>query len=267
VATILTDEEREELALTLGVPQSFLFVDESEFLTLTECRPESLEWWLQDSWNQHNIEAVLAGNEEVGSQPWALVNKDDKTIRLFSPSSAALLADAEREISIAGQCLKPGHEPVSASQLLDWWDFIAGMRKLCMHGCRVWREDNWHGVSSPEKRAALNCVTEIEKRIPAFCSRHPWHMSEQLSTLQKCFILMSKIAGYLGDVQRVKRFAEVIIQAPERWAAFMEATIDSNWLDSRMPIHYLANVTATKYHNEVGPENAVWRDSQGVNIA
>jgi hypothetical protein len=78
---------------------------------------------------------------------------------------------------------------------------------------------------------------------------------------------MSKIAGYLGDVQRVKRFAEVIIQAPERWAAFMEATIDSNWLDSRMPIHYLANVTATKYHNEVGPENAVWRDSQGVNIA
>ncbi len=265
MATILTNEEREELALILGVPREHLFISEPEFLALSGYRPEFLEWWLNDSWNQHNIGAVLAGDEEAGSQPWALVNKETDTIRLFSPLRAALLADAEREISIAQQYLKPGHEPSSACQLIDWWDFVAYMRKRFMMGCRLWREEDlWHGARRQEKHAALNCVAELEKRIPVLSSRHPWHMAEQLSTIQKCLVLMSKIAGYLGDAERVKRFTKVLIQAPERWAAYLEATIDSQWLDSRKPIRYLTKVTATKYHNEVRPDISIGLDSQKI---
>src|SRR5262249_51370377 len=92
---LLTDEEREKLSAMLGVPKGDLVINESEFLAQTGCPPEKLETWLETSWTQYDIRAVLAGTEKVGPQPWLLANERDQTVRLFSPSSEAIRADAQ----------------------------------------------------------------------------------------------------------------------------------------------------------------------------
>jgi hypothetical protein len=88
---------------------------------------------LKTSWVQHDIRAILAGTEKVGRQPWLLLNEQDRTLRLFGPSDATLLADAREEIGLSARFEKPGQAPASASHVLAWWDHVEQAKTL--HGC------------------------------------------------------------------------------------------------------------------------------------
>ena len=95
----LTAEDHQQLAIALGGPQKFGMLEESEFLAQTGCPPEELENWLENSWSQHNIRAVLAGSEGVGPQPHLLVRyqENQAIVRLFCPMEKLLCENAEEE--------------------------------------------------------------------------------------------------------------------------------------------------------------------------
>lgn len=260
-AEILTAAQREGLAFRIGILENDLFVSELDFLNLTCCESGDLERWLTESWNEYDIRNVLAGSGDIGPQPWALVDERG-AVRLFSPTSAALQADAELEIALAAPMLRPGYKPLTPSELLTWWDCLEQMRRLFVQGCRVWRQDEWHGLGRSQKVEALRCVNEIEQRIPLLGSRKPSHMTVQKTAIQQCMILMKTIAAYLGDGQRVIRFADVIFHQPQWWAALQEAVVECEWLDKRSPIEYLGKVASIKYDQNCPDYGG--EDSQGV---
>jgi hypothetical protein len=74
-------------------------LEESEFLAQTGCPPGELENWLENSWRQYNIRAVLAGSEAVGPQPHLLVcyQENQATMRLFCPREKLLCENTKEE--------------------------------------------------------------------------------------------------------------------------------------------------------------------------
>ena len=266
----LTSEEREKLCFILGIPEDDLIVDESEFCKRIECPPNKFECWLDQYWHPYDIRAVLAGTEEVGAEPWLLVDERDHSVRLFSASEALLRADAEQEVAFGAQRQTPGQEPVSVSDLLDWWAHVAYSRRLCVQGCRITRAHHWHGVSSHQTSVAFACVAEIEKRISVLKSRSLLDVEAQSIEIDKCFILMCEIAAYTGETEIVKQFTEAIVHSRQKWGAFLEALIASKWLESSSPRGYLNRVATTIYHHDVRPDVGAFKpksfvsDSQGV---
>lgn len=255
----LNDEDRKSLSEVLGVPEDDLILTESEFAAHSECSTEFCETLLKTEWVQHDIQAVLAGTEKSGCQPWLLLNEQNRTVRLFSPSGATLLADACDEIELSAPFQKPGQAPVSAAAVLAWWEFLEQERKLFMDACRAGRAHDWR---TEEEAAALKCVAEIEKRIPSLNSRRLRDLTAQWNAIEKCTVLCCKIATYCGDAANAERLAELITRTKHRWAALVEALCCTRWLDSDSPLAYLNRTTQTIYR-QVRPERA-GRDSQGM---
>jgi hypothetical protein len=256
----LNDDGRQSLSQVLGIPEAELILTESAFAEHFGCSNQSLETELKTEWVQHDIRAVLSGKEKVGPQPWLVLNQQAGTVRLFSPSEATLLVDARREIELAAPHLKPGQPPISESAVLAWWDHVEQTRKLFMDACRVGRAHNW---PKDQKAAILQCVAEIEKRIPTLNSRHLWDVRSQSNAIEKCAVLCCEIATYCEDVANIQRLAELITHNKNRWAALGEAIIGSGWLESHKPLAYLNRTAQTIYRKGVRPDQTGW-DSQGV---
>ena len=96
-AFVLTDQQ--QLSVALGGPEKFWMLEESEFLAQSGCPPGELENWLENSWSQHDISAVLAGSEAVGPQPHLLVRyqENQATVRLFCPTEKLQRENAKEE--------------------------------------------------------------------------------------------------------------------------------------------------------------------------
>jgi hypothetical protein len=124
----LNNEDRKSLSQVLGIPEDFFILPESVFAAHFGCSARSLETMLKTEWVQHDIQAVLAGTEKVGRQPWLLINEQQGTARLFSPSDATLLADARDEIEWSARFEKPGQAPVSAGDVRDGWEGLEQAR-------------------------------------------------------------------------------------------------------------------------------------------
>jgi hypothetical protein len=246
---VLNDEDRKSLSEVLGVPEDVLILTESEFAAYSGCSTEFRETWLKTEWVQHDILAVLAGTEKGGCQPWLLLNEQNRTVRLFSLSAATLLADACDEIELSARFQKPGQAPVSAAAVLAWWEFLEQERKLFMDACRAGRAHDWRKEEEP---AALQCVAEIQKRIPPLNSRRLRDVAAQWSAIEKCTVLCCEIATYYGDVANAERLAELITRAKHRWAALVEALCCSRWLDSGFPL----GVSESDHTNDVSASAA-----------
>jgi hypothetical protein len=260
----LFDYEVESLSDILGFPKDQLTRSESEFLAETGCPPKSLEIWLMTFWVQHDIRAVLAGTQTVVRQPWLLRSNCDGTVRLFSPSDRLVLANAAQEIAMSARYEVPGEgqEPLSAEDLLAWWDHLDKARSLCVNLCRASRAHDWSEATAPQKTTILACLEEIEKRISILWLRSLQEVGEQLDAIEKCMILGAQLAGYCGDVAVAMAFAEEITHDKRRWASFLEALVGSRWLDSDSPRAYLNRTTQTVYIK--GRPDRAGRDSQGM---
>jgi hypothetical protein len=148
---LLDNEERQSLAQILGLSEDALILNEADFVLQTECPRETLEIWLKTFWVQHDIRAVLAGIQKVVRQPWLLRSERDGTVRLFSPSDRLALAEAAEEIALSAQYEVPGQEPLSASDVLSWWDHVEKARKLCIDACRAWRAYACHEATAAQR--------------------------------------------------------------------------------------------------------------------
>jgi hypothetical protein len=255
----LEDGDRKSLSEVLGVAEELLILPESKFAAHFGCSARSLETMLKTEWVQHDIRAVLEGTEKVACQPWLLLNEQNRTVRLFSPSGATLLADAHDEIEWSAQFEKPGQTPVSAAAVLDWWDFLEQQRKLFMDACRAGRAYHWR---REDEAVALQCVAEIEKRIPPLNSLHLLDVPAQWNAMEKCTVMCCQLSTYCGDVANAARLAELITHHKNRWAALVEALCCTRWLDSERPLAYLNRTTQTIYR-QVQPDSA-GLDSQGM---
>jgi hypothetical protein len=255
----LNKEDRQSLSQVLGIPEDFFILPESVFAAHFGCSARSLETMLKTEWVQHDIQAVLAGTEKVGRQPWLLRNEQEGTVRLFSPSDATLLADAREEIELSARFEKPGQAPVSAADVLDWWEILERDRKLFMDACRAGRAYRWR---EEDEAVALQCVAEIETRIPTLNSRRLWDVRAQWNAIEKCTVLCVKLSTYCGDVANAERLAELITHHKHRWSALVEALCCSRWLASDSPLAYL-NRTIQPIYRQGRPDRA-GRDSQGM---
>jgi hypothetical protein len=70
-----------------------------------------------------------------------------------------------------------------------------------MDACRVGRAHDWR---KDEQAAAIQCVAEIEKRIPTLNSRRLWDVTSQWNAIEKCTVLCRELATYCGDVANVQ---------------------------------------------------------------
>lgn len=255
----LNNEDRQSLSQVLGIPEDFFILPESVFAAHFGWSARSLETMIKTEWVQHDIQAVLDGTEKVGRQPWLLLNEQNRTARLFSPSGATLLADALDEIERSARFEKPGQAPVSTADVLDWWEFLEQERKLFMDACRAGSTYRWR---EEDEGVALQCVAEIETRIPPLNSRHLRDVTAQWNAVEKCTVLCVKLSTYCGDVANAERLAELITHHKHRWSAFGEAVCSSRWLASDSPLAYL-NRTIPPIYRQVRPDIAGW-DSQGM---
>jgi hypothetical protein len=90
---VMTQADIESLLSLLGGSENLSIQGEAAFLQQTGCPPQELDLWLEESWIQCDIKAVLSGRERVGPQPVLLVHQgaDPLTARLFYPQKALLL--------------------------------------------------------------------------------------------------------------------------------------------------------------------------------
>jgi hypothetical protein len=143
--------------------------------------------------------------------------------------------------------------------VLDWWEFLEQERKLFMDACRAGRAHHWR---KEEEAVALQCVAEIETRIPPLNSRRLRDVTAQWNAIEKCTVLCVQLSTYCGDVANAERLAELITHQKHRWAALVEAVCSSRWLASDSPLAYL-NRTMQPIYRQVQPDRA-GRDSQGM---
>jgi hypothetical protein len=148
----------------------------------------------------------------------------------------------------------------SLTELMEWLDHLDRTCQLCEASCRTWRAQ-WIDLSADCRRPVLDCIEEIEKRIPLLRSRRLSDMPAQWDAIDRCLILNCSLAGYGDRSDAVMRFAEAIVYDRKKWAAFLEALIGSRWLRSTSPRAYLYRVTQRVYR-EVQPDQGL--DSQGI---
>ena len=95
----LTQPEEQRLLTLVGGPENLSIQEESKFLEQTGCPAQELELWLEDSWIQCDIRAVLAGRERVVPHAVLLSRRDQNQIavRLFYPKKELLIQNEAAE--------------------------------------------------------------------------------------------------------------------------------------------------------------------------
>ena len=144
-------------------------------------------------------------------------------------------------------------EKWSVSEALDWRNHVEHARQFCEDCCYSWRI-HLNGLPADQLSAALQCVEEIERRIPLLRSGRLAEMRSQYEEIEKCMILNGELMSYLGHTPIFAEFADTIVHDRKKWAALFEALIDSRWLDSSSPRLYLTRVATTIYRRDVRPD-------------
>jgi hypothetical protein len=141
--------------------------------------------------------------------------------------------------------------PWSLSQLIAWWDNVDRARMTCEKHGQAWRQ-HLDGILSQQRQRALNCIEEIEKRIPLLRSHLLSHLPEQYDAIEKCMILDAKLAAYASDASSLRLASDAIVGPPEdesdafkKVAVFAKAVIGSDlsgrtdWLQQVDSLHWV----------------------------
>jgi hypothetical protein len=94
----MTVDRQIMLVALLGGRDAVLILEESEFVSETECPPEKLETWLEESWIQYDIIKVLEGVTKCGRWPMILTTQVANSVkwRLFTPARRLIIQEAEQ---------------------------------------------------------------------------------------------------------------------------------------------------------------------------
>ena len=149
--------------------------------------------------------------------------------------------------------------PWSLTELMNWLEHLDQTRQLCEGSCRSWRA-RWTDITEDRRRPVLQCIEEIESRIPLLRSRHLSDMPAQWDAIEKCMLLTGSLVGYDGYIDGVMRFAEAIVHSRKK-SALQEALIVSRWLQSSSPRAYL-NLVTQRVYRDVTPDQSI--DSQNL---
>jgi hypothetical protein len=155
--------------------------------------------------------------------------------------------------------------PWSLSQLIAWWNHVDCARLICERHCRGWRQ-HLDGILSPQRQRALDCIEEIEKRIPLLRSHLLSCLPEQYETIEKCMIMDAKLTACASDSSSLRLLSDAIVGPPkdesdalQKMTAFAKAVIGNelsgkkDWLqqvDSLNWVQAEAERLASQYEND-----------------
>jgi hypothetical protein len=153
----------------------------------------------------------------------------------------------------------------SLAQLIAWWSHVDLARLICEQHCRAWRQ-HLDGILSQQRQRALDCIEEIERRIPLLRSHLLSHLPEQYEAIEKCMIMDAKLTAYASDSSSLRLFSDAIVGPPndesdalKKVAAFAKAVIGNDlsgqkdWLQQVNSLHWVeaeAGHLASLYDND-----------------
>jgi len=158
-----------------------------------------------------------------------------------------------------------GPRPWSLAQLTAWWSHVDLARLICEKHCGAWRQ-HLDGILSEQRQRALDCIREIEKRIPLLRSHRLSCLPAQYEAIEKCMIIDAKLAAYASDSSSLRLFSDAIVGPPrdasdalKKVTAFAEAVIGNDlsgkkdWLQQVDSLHWVqaeADRLASLYDND-----------------
>ncbi|HEY7334977.1 MAG TPA: hypothetical protein VH639_08840 [Bryobacteraceae bacterium] len=150
----------------------------------------------------------------------------------------------------------------SLDEMLAWRWALDRARWACQACCYSWRTMHLGKLPNEQRKAALSCIEQMESRVTILLSGRLADMSDQIEACKKCVVLSAQLAGYADETASIMLYAEAIVHHESRWAAFLEALISTEWLESKKSFGYLNTVTGRLYRREVRPDVS-GKDSQG----
>ena len=123
----------------------------------------------------------------------------------------ALLVFHER-LSACPAERKQERAPWSLPELIEWWTHVDQARYACERHCLAWRQ-HLDGLLSEQRQRAIDCIAEIEKRIPLLRSHLLSRMAEQGEAIVKCVIIDAKLVVYTNDPS-LQLFSDEIVGPP-----------------------------------------------------
>jgi hypothetical protein len=171
---------------------------------------------------------------------------EEETRRLYAAVQSFNRAQAyRRDISVKDV----ESERWSLFRAMAWCEHLDQSLQVFELCCNSWRP-YLVDVSKEHQAGAINCIEEIEKRIPVFRRTRLTDVPAQKSALEQVVLLNAKLTVYFGHSESLKRFFNTIALAREaaqgeRMAAFSTAVFagdlngQPDWLDEVDPMQWV----------------------------